>query len=117
MRTRRTRSYAVLLVAGCAALAFGAVARRTIERLKNSANAAVRRTAIQLMRQFGGSDALPDLTLHERATPAAVPMTLEIRPANREPESAPEPQWEPEPEPAPNPAAPGPPIQCSRPPR
>ena len=43
-------------------LAFGAVARRTIERLKNSPNAAVRRTAIQLMRQFGGSDALPDLT-------------------------------------------------------
>ena len=42
-------------------LEFGAVARRTIERLKNSANAAVRRTAIQLMRQFGGSDALPDL--------------------------------------------------------
>ena len=41
--------------------AFGAVARRTIERLKNSANAAVRRTAIQLMRQFGGSDALPEL--------------------------------------------------------
>ena len=43
-------------------LAFGAVARRTIERLKNSTNAAVRRTAIQLMRQFGGNDALPDLT-------------------------------------------------------
>ena len=43
-------------------LAFGAVARRTIERLKTSANAAVRRTAIQLMRQFGGSDALPELT-------------------------------------------------------
>ncbi len=43
-------------------LAFGAVARRTIERLKSSANAAVRRTAIQLMRQFGGSDALPELT-------------------------------------------------------
>jgi hypothetical protein len=43
-------------------LAFGAVARRTIERLKTSSNAAVRRTAIQLMRQFGGSDALPELT-------------------------------------------------------
>ncbi|HXD72594.1 MAG TPA: HEAT repeat domain-containing protein [Vicinamibacterales bacterium] len=42
-------------------LAFGAVAKRTIERLKNSANAAVRRTAVQLMRQFGGSDALPEL--------------------------------------------------------
>src|SRR5262249_46557400 len=36
--------------------------RRTIERLKNSQNPAVRRTAIQLMRQFGGSESLPDLT-------------------------------------------------------
>jgi hypothetical protein len=43
-------------------LAFGAVARRTVERLKSSPNAAVRRTAISLMRQFGGSEALPDLT-------------------------------------------------------
>jgi hypothetical protein len=43
-------------------LAFGSVGRRTIERLKNSQNPVVRRTAIQLMRQFGGSDALPDLT-------------------------------------------------------
>ena len=43
-------------------LAFGHVARRTIERLKGSQNPAVRRTAIQMMREFGGSDALPDLT-------------------------------------------------------
>jgi len=43
-------------------LAFGASAQRTIERLKNSPNAVVRRTAIQLMRQFGGNEALPDLT-------------------------------------------------------
>jgi hypothetical protein len=43
-------------------LAFGAAGRRTIERLKASPNAAVRRTAILLMRQFGGVDALPDLT-------------------------------------------------------
>jgi phycoerythrocyanin alpha-cysteine-84 phycoviolobilin lyase/isomerase subunit PecF len=43
-------------------LAFGSVGRRTIERLKSSPNPAVRRTAIHLMRQFGGSDALPDLT-------------------------------------------------------
>lgn len=42
-------------------LAFGIVARRTIERLKNSQNPLVRRTAIQMMREFGGSDALPDL--------------------------------------------------------
>jgi HEAT repeats/PBS lyase HEAT-like repeat len=43
-------------------LAFGSVGRRTIERLKGSQNPAVRRTAIYLMRQFGGSEALPDLT-------------------------------------------------------
>jgi bilin biosynthesis PecF protein len=43
-------------------LAFGSVGRRTIERLKTSHNPAVRRTAIQLMRQFGGSESLPDLT-------------------------------------------------------
>jgi HEAT repeat protein len=43
-------------------LAFGTAGRRTIERLKASPNAAVRRTAILLMRQFGGADALPDLT-------------------------------------------------------
>ena len=43
-------------------LAFGSVGRRTIERLKTSQNPAVRRTAIHLMRQFGGSEALPDLT-------------------------------------------------------
>jgi HEAT repeat protein len=42
-------------------LAFGSVGRRTIERLKTSENPAVRRTAIFMMRQFGGSDALPDL--------------------------------------------------------
>jgi hypothetical protein len=43
-------------------LSFGNVGRRTVERLKNSPNPAVRRTAIHLMREFGGSDALPDLT-------------------------------------------------------
>src|SRR5207244_6152057 len=43
-------------------IALGAVARRTVERLKGSQNAAVRRTAIFLLRQFGGSEALPDLT-------------------------------------------------------
>jgi hypothetical protein len=43
-------------------LAYGAVGRRAVERLKNSPNAAVRRTAIRLMREFVGSDALPDLT-------------------------------------------------------
>ena len=43
-------------------LAFGAVGRRTVERLKSSPNPAVRRTAIYLLREFGGSEALPDLT-------------------------------------------------------
>src|SRR5207237_65019 len=43
-------------------IALGAVARRTVERLKGSQNAAVRRTAVYLLRQFGGSEALPDLT-------------------------------------------------------
>ena len=45
-------------------IAFGSVGRRTIERLKNAQNPAVRRTAIHLMRQFGGSDALPAGFLH-----------------------------------------------------
>ncbi len=43
-------------------LAFGIIGRRTVERLKGSANPAVRRTAIYLMREFGGTEALPDLT-------------------------------------------------------
>jgi HEAT repeat protein len=43
-------------------LSFGNVARRTVEKLKASTNPAVRRTAIVLMREFGGSEALPDLT-------------------------------------------------------
>jgi hypothetical protein len=43
-------------------VAFGVVGRRTAERLKNSPNAAVRRTAILLLREFGGTEALPELT-------------------------------------------------------
>jgi hypothetical protein len=43
-------------------LAFGVVGKRTAERLKGSSNPAVRRTAVYLLREFGGSDALPDLT-------------------------------------------------------
>jgi hypothetical protein len=43
-------------------IAFGAIGRREVERLKNSPNAAVRRTAIYLLREFGGKDALPELT-------------------------------------------------------
>jgi HEAT repeat protein len=43
-------------------IAFGPTGRRTVERLKGSANAAVRRTAIYLLREFGGASALPELT-------------------------------------------------------
>ncbi|HUR33542.1 MAG TPA: HEAT repeat domain-containing protein [Vicinamibacterales bacterium] len=43
-------------------LGFGAVGRREVEQLKTSVNPAVRRTAIHLLREFGGSEALPDLT-------------------------------------------------------
>jgi HEAT repeats/PBS lyase HEAT-like repeat len=43
-------------------IGFGSVGQRTVERLKHSPNAAVRRTAIYLMREFGGNEALPDLT-------------------------------------------------------
>jgi HEAT repeat protein len=43
-------------------IAFGPAGRRQVERLKSSPNPAVRRTAIYLLREFGGTDALPDLT-------------------------------------------------------
>ena len=48
-------------------IAFGPSGRSEIERLKNSPNAAVRKTAIHLLREFGGHDALPELTglLHD----------------------------------------------------
>jgi HEAT repeat protein len=55
-RTRtRERLTAILL-------GFGAIGRREVEQLKSSANPAVRRTAIYLLREFGGSEALPELT-------------------------------------------------------
>jgi hypothetical protein len=43
-------------------IGFGAMGRRHVERLKTSPNPAVRRTAIYLLREFGGSDALAELT-------------------------------------------------------
>jgi hypothetical protein len=43
-------------------LGFGAAGKQSVERLKLSANAAVRRTAVYLLREFGGKEALPDLT-------------------------------------------------------
>lgn len=42
-------------------VAFGGVGRREIEQLKTSPNPAVRRTAVHLLREFGGIEALPDL--------------------------------------------------------
>lgn len=43
-------------------IGFGRIGRQQVEQLKSSANPAVRRTAIYLLREFGGSDALPELT-------------------------------------------------------
>lgn len=40
---------------------FGAVGRESVEQLKLSANPAVRRTAIDLLRMFGGAEALGEL--------------------------------------------------------
>jgi hypothetical protein len=42
-------------------LGFGAAGRNSVEQLKSSSNPAVRRTAIDLLRVFGGSEALPEL--------------------------------------------------------
>jgi hypothetical protein len=44
-------------------ISFGAEGRRAVETLKNSANPAVRRTAVDLLRMFGGNDALKELTV------------------------------------------------------
>jgi hypothetical protein len=43
-------------------LGFGAAGKNAVEQLRASQNPAVRRTAIHLLREFGGSEALPDLT-------------------------------------------------------
>ena len=42
-------------------LGFGAAGRHSVEQLKHSSNSAVRRTAIDLLRVFGGQEALPEL--------------------------------------------------------
>ena len=42
-------------------LDFGAAGRQSVEQLKSSSNPAVRRTAIDLLRVFGGREALPEL--------------------------------------------------------
>jgi HEAT repeat protein len=48
-------------------IAFGASGRREVDRLKRSPNATVRRAAIGVLRQFGDSEALSELTgfLHD----------------------------------------------------
>jgi hypothetical protein len=43
-------------------ISFGAEGRRAVEPLKNSTKPAVRRTAVDLLRLFGGNDALKELT-------------------------------------------------------
>jgi HEAT repeat protein len=66
---------------------FGAAGRDVIERLMQSPNAAVRRTAVLLLREFGGFDALPQLEamLHDHephvqreATRAIATMGVEL---------------------------------------
>jgi hypothetical protein len=42
-------------------VAFGPAGREAVEQLKTSPNPSVRRTAIYLLREFGGSEALPEL--------------------------------------------------------
>jgi HEAT repeat protein len=51
-------------------IAFGPAGRKQIERLKNSENPAVRRTALHLLRELGGQEALPELTelLNDRSS-------------------------------------------------
>ena len=43
-------------------ISFGAEGRRAVETLKNSTKPAVRRTAVDLLRIYGGNDALRELT-------------------------------------------------------
>jgi len=42
-------------------IAFGPPGRQSVEQLRQSPNAAVRRTAVLLLREFGGREALPEL--------------------------------------------------------
>ena len=42
-------------------IGFGAAGRQSVEKLRQSSNAAVRRTAVLLLREFGGQEALPEL--------------------------------------------------------
>ncbi|MEW5982393.1 MAG: HEAT repeat domain-containing protein [Acidobacteriota bacterium] len=62
-RTRSRNHLVALLVS------YGPAGRQAVERLMQSSNAAVRRTAVVLLREFGGHDALPELEslLNDRA--------------------------------------------------
>jgi hypothetical protein len=52
-------------------LSFGAAGRDYVDELRASANPTVRRTAVELLRSFGGAEALPDLkALIDDAEPA-----------------------------------------------
>jgi hypothetical protein len=42
-------------------IGFGAAGRQSVEKLRQSSNAGVRRTAVLLLREFGGQEALPEL--------------------------------------------------------
>lgn len=53
---RRSRQNLVALLSS-----YGAAGRQAVERLMQSQNAAVRRTAVVLLKEFGGEDALPEL--------------------------------------------------------
>jgi HEAT repeat protein len=52
----RPRSHLISIL-----VAFGAPGRQAVEQLRQSSNAAVRRTAVLLLREFGGHEALPEL--------------------------------------------------------
>ena len=52
----RARQHLIAILLG-----LGAAGRQAVERLKQSPNSAVRRTAVLLLREFGGNDALLDL--------------------------------------------------------
>lgn len=66
MRGRARQRLADLLIA------FGEHGRQSVDQLLQSPNPGVRRTAIQLLRSFGGPESLPDLEKLVKDTEAAV---------------------------------------------
>lgn len=53
-------------------LSFGAAGRGYVDELRKSANPTVRKTAVELLRAFGGAEALPDLKALLRDTEPAI---------------------------------------------